>query len=173
MATQMTPSKPEGRAPAKATGRSLRPVEDIFDAMRNEIQRVFDRWGNGGLNWPEPLGFGRSWSGASPSMDVCETDKAFVVEAELPGVDEKDISITLQDGVLRLRGEKKLEREEKKENVHLSERSYGSFERMLRLPESADEAKVEAKFDAGVLTISIQKRAEAVKPERKIEIKKG
>lgn len=173
MATQMTPSKSENRSPTKTSGRSLLPVEDVFDSMRNEIERIFDRWGNGGLSWPEPLGFGRALGTASPSMDVRETDKSFVIEAELPGVDEKDISVTLQDGVLRLRGEKKLEREEKKENVYLSERSYGSFERMLRLPDSVDEAKVDAKYNAGVLTVSIQKRAEAVKPERKIEIKKG
>ena len=80
-----------------------------------------------------------------------ENTTSITVEAELPGVEEKDISVTLANGVLTIKGEKKQAKEEKSENVYISERSYGAFERSLRLPETIDETKVDAKFDKGVL----------------------
>ncbi|HZV21561.1 MAG TPA: Hsp20/alpha crystallin family protein, partial [Hyphomicrobiales bacterium] len=99
------------------------------------------------------------------------SDAEAVVKADLPGVDEKDINLTIHNGVLTLRGEKKSERTDERENYHLMERSYGSFQRSIRLPESVDEDKVEAKFDKGVLTVTLTKRPEAVKAQKKIEIK--
>ena len=81
--------------------------------------------------------------------------------------------MTLADGLLTIAGEKKTEKEEKKDSYYLSERSFGSFRRSLRLPDSIDESKVEARFDKGVLRITATKRPEAVKSERKIEIKKS
>ena len=88
----------------------------------------------------------------SPShLDVTETDKEIVVEAELPGIDEKDVSLALQDGVLTIRGEKKHEHDEEKENYRVMERRYGSFQRSVRLPDTVDEDKVEASFNNGVL----------------------
>ena len=95
------------------------------------------------------------------------------IEGELPGVEEKDISVTLANGVLTIKGEKKQENEEKNESYYLTERSYGAFERSLRLPDTVDEAKVEAKFDKGVLKVTAAKKPEAVKAERRIEIKKS
>ena len=77
----------------------------------------------------------------------------------------------LQDGVLTMRGEKKSERKDERENYHLVERSYGSFQRSIRLPETIDEDKVEARFDKGVLTVTLPKRPEMVKAEKKIAIK--
>jgi len=97
------------------------------------------------------------------------------VTAELPGVDEKHLDVTLADGVLTVRGEKKTARDEqdKDKNWHVVERSYGSFSRAIPLPFDPDPAKVEAKFDKGVLHIHLPKPAEVAKKQQKIEIKKG
>jgi HSP20 family protein len=81
--------------------------------------------------------------------------------------------VTLANGVLTIKGEKKREREEKDENYYLTERSFGRFERSLRLPDTIDSNRVEARFDKGVLRITAAKKPEAVKAERKIEVKKG
>jgi len=108
-----------------------------------------------------------------PELDVRENASSVTIEAELPGVEERDISVTFSNGVLTIRGEKKQAREETTtENVHVSERSFGSFERSLHLPESVDESKVEASFENGVLKVTAAKKPEAVKAQRKIEIKK-
>lgn len=108
-----------------------------------------------------------------PSIDVRETETEFVVEAELPGMDEKDVSVTLNNGILTLKGEKKSEREEKKDDYHLMERSYGSFQRSFRVADAVDADKVNASFDKGVLTVTMPKRPEAVKTEKRIPIGKG
>jgi HSP20 family protein len=115
---------------------------------------------------------GRS-SMLAPRIDVKETDKEIIIAAELPGTNEKDISLTLQNGVLTIRGEKKVEYDEEKENYHVMERSYGSFQRSLRLPDTVDEDKVEARFENGVLKVSLPKRAEALGAQRRIDIKKS
>jgi len=97
------------------------------------------------------------------------------VTAELPGVDEKDLDVTLINGMLTVRGEKRTERDEqdKDKNWHVVERSYGSFSRAIPLPFDPDPAKVEAKFDKGVLRIHLPKPAEVAQKQQKIEIKKG
>jgi HSP20 family protein len=145
---------------------------DVFSTMRDEMNRVFERFEH---DWPRlPSLFGRSGGHAlSPELDVRETGNAITVEAELPGVEEKDVTVTLANGVLTIRGEKKQEREEKDGDYHLTERSFGSFQRSLRLPESIDETKVEAHFDKGVLKVTAAKKPEAVRAERKIEIRKA
>jgi HSP20 family protein len=108
-----------------------------------------------------------------PRMDVKETDKEIIIEAELPGLEEKDVSLTLQNGILTVQGEKKIEYDEEKENYHMMERSYGSFQRSLRLPDTVDEDKVEARFENGILRVTLPKRSEAGGAQRKIDIKKG
>ena len=108
-----------------------------------------------------------------PELDVRENTNAITIEAELPGVEEKDVTVTLANGVLTIKGEKKQEKEEKSESYHLTERSFGSFQRSLRLPDTVDDAKVEAHFDKGVLKVTAGKKPEAVKAERRIEIKKS
>jgi HSP20 family protein len=145
---------------------------DVFAAMRNELDRVFERFEHGFPRWPSLF---REGSGAivTPELDVKENTDAVIVEAELPGVDEKDVSVTFANGMLTIKGEKKQSKEEKKEDYYLAERSYGAFERTLRLPESVDDAKIEAKFDKGVLRVKAAKKPEAIKAERKIEIKKA
>jgi HSP20 family protein len=144
---------------------------DIFSVMRDEMDRMFERFEYGWPRWPTQLG--RETAMTVPELDVRESADAVVVEAELPGVDEKDVTVTLSHGVLTIKGEKKLEKEEKGESYHLSERSYGSFERAIRLPDTVDDTKIEAKFDKGVLKVTAAKRPEAVKAERKIDIKKA
>jgi len=144
---------------------------DVFSAMRDEMDRVFERFEHGWPRWPTL--FRREGAITVPELDVRENTNAIVVEAELPGVDEKDVSVTVANGVLTIKGEKKHEKEEKGENYYLTERSFGSFERSIRLPDTIDEGKVEAKFDKGVLKVTAAKKPEAVKAERKIEIKKA
>jgi HSP20 family protein len=144
---------------------------DIFSVMRDEMDRMFERFEYGLPRWPTHLS--RAAALTVPELDIRENANAIVVEAELPGVDEKDVTVTLANGVLTIKGEKKQEREEKGESFHVTERSYGSFERAVRLPDTVDDAKVEAKFDKGVLRVTAAKKPEAVKAERKIEIKKS
>lgn len=146
---------------------------DPFTAMRAELDRVFDSFlGRGFGRFPVLSPAGES-EAIMPSIDVRETDKELVVEAELPGMDEKDVNVTLHDGVLAIKGEKKAEREEKKDNYHLMERNYGSFERSFRVGEAVDPDQVKATFEKGVLKVTMPKRAEAVKAEKRIPIGKG
>jgi len=146
-----------------------------FGALRTEIDRLFDEVTPG---WP--LTFGRSrgldlqrFEGfvLQPAVEATETEKEYVITAELPGLDEKGIEVTLSDGALTIRGEKKEEKEEKKANFYLSERRYGSFERRFTLPEGVDPARIEATLKKGVLKVVLPKTAEAQKKARKIEVK--
>jgi HSP20 family protein len=159
---------------AKGSETSVSRPRDFFSAMRDEMDRVFDQFERGLLRWPSPW---RRDGGASalmsPELDVRENADAITIEAELPGVDEKDISVTVANGMLTIKGEKRQEKEEKSEEYYLAERSYGTFQRSLRLPDSIDDSKVDAKFAKGVLKITAAKRPEAVKAERRIDIKKA
>jgi HSP20 family protein len=155
-------------------GSAASRFRDPFTEMRSEMDRIFD-------NFLGPTFLGR-WPLVSrsepsrisaPTVDVRENDKEFVFEAELPGIGEKDVQVTVRNGVLSVKGEKKSERDEKKDTYHLVERSYGSFERSFRLPDSADEENIAADFNKGVLRIVVPKRAEAVKSEKNIPIGKG
>jgi HSP20 family protein len=145
---------------------------DIFSAMRDEMDRMFGRFER---DWAFPSLFGREGrtAGLLPELDVREGSNSIAIEVELPGVEEKDISVTLANGVLTIKGEKKLEKQEKGENYHVTERSFGSFQRSLRLPDMVDDSKVEAKFDKGVLKVTAAKKPEAVKGERRIAIGKS
>jgi len=151
-------------------GRVQRPT-DVFGQMRDEVDRMFERFEHGLPRWPSLMRGDRDVM--VPELDVHDNGKQVTIEIDLPGVDEKDVSVTLTNGVLTIKGQKKSEREEKKDSYYMCERSYGSFERSLRMPESIDENKLEAKFDKGVLKVIAQKKPEALKAERKIEIKKG
>jgi len=97
----------------------------------------------------------------SPAVDITEADDKYVVTAEIPGVKKDDLTIEIQDGVLSIRGEKRSEREEKKEKARWLERSYGAFTRAFTLPADAAPDKVSASFENGILKIEIAKRAEA------------
>lgn len=134
--------------------------------MRREIDRLFDQANTNG------------WTGiadrniAGLRMDVAETDKDIVVSAELPGVDIKDVDVSLDGGALTIKGEKRSERDEKRSNFHLVERSFGSFERRISVPDSCDPAQVKAEFSNGVLTVTVPKPASAA-AAAKIKITKN
>ncbi len=144
---------------------------DPFTAMRRDMDRLFDDMmkGFGGGNGL-PAAFG---NGAAPRIDVKETAAGIEVSAELPGVDEKDIEVELQDDMLTIRGEKKVEKEEgdKEKGYHVMERSYGSFARSIALPYDADPDKVSADFSKGVLKILVPRPAEVSAKTKKIEVK--
>jgi HSP20 family protein len=116
---------------------------------------------------------GGGFGAMSPSIDVRENGKEIIIEAELPGLEEKDVDLSFRDGVITIKGEKRSEREEKKDDYHLTERSYGSFQRSFRLPDTVEVDKATANFDKGVLKVTLPKSAEAVKSEKKIPIGRG
>jgi len=112
--------------------------------------------------WREPFGsFPFLREHGYPALDISESDSEIVVKAELPGLEPKDVEITVDDDMLSIKGEKKFEEEEKKDNYHRIERSYGSFQRSVVLPSSVKTDEVKAKFDKGVLTISLAKSPKA------------
>jgi HSP20 family protein len=162
----------EVKKPEPATTPAPRPV-DPFSAMRAEMDRVFDNFlgGRGWLGMPE-IRSGSNTGRIVPSVDVRENDKEIIVEAELPGMEQDDVDVTLRDGMLTVKGEKKSERKEEKDDFHITERSYGSFQRSFRLPDTVDEEKITANLENGVLRVTLQKKPEAVKAEKKITIAK-
>ena len=166
--------------PIKKTTAPTHAMEP-FHAFRTEMDRLFDRFFTG-FSWPmmrrplwrEPMwNFETTFEVAAPKVDVAEDPAAYKLTAELPGLTEKDIELSVVDGMLTLKGEKQQEKEEKNKQYWLNERTYGSFQRTFALPESVDPEKVDAKFAKGVLTIMLPKKPEVVKAEKKIEIKAG
>lgn len=142
--------------------------EDFFDpfvTFRREMDRMFDDFFGGGF-----LG-AHGKQGVTPAVDIDETEKEVVVTAELPGVSDKDVEVTLAGDILTIRGDKKAEHEEKNGDSYYVERRFGSFSRSLRLPFDVSDEKVDAKFKDGVLTIHVPKPAELQKSVRKIEVK--
>jgi HSP20 family protein len=136
-----------------------------FDRIRKEMDRLWDSFLEGRhIRKSED---DREWL---PSVDVSETKNDLVVRAELPGLESKDIDISMNNGYLTIKGEKKNEREEKDENYHLIERSYGSFSRSVRLPKEVQSDKITASFKNGILKITLPKSEEAKKKEIKIKV---
>ena len=122
-------------------------------------------------DWEPPWRVETSFSFAAPSVDVSEDDKAYKITAELPGLEPKDVEISITGDMLVLKGEKKEEREKHDKNYHMSERTYGSFERTFTLPDQIDRDKIAADLAKGILTITLPKTKEAQKPAQKIEVK--
>ncbi len=112
-----------------------------------------------------------SFSFASPAIDMSEDEQSYKICAELPGLDPKDVDISVSGDMLTLKGEKRQETERKEQNYHFSERSYGSFQRAFQLPGSVDRDKISADYSKGVLTIHMPKTAEAQRQPKKIEVK--
>jgi HSP20 family protein len=140
-----------------------RPFE--FDRIREEMDRLWDSFLEGRpVRRSED---GREWS---PSVDISETKNDLVIKAELPGLDPKDIDISMNNGYLTIKGEKKHEKEEKGENYHLIERSYGAFTRSVQLPREVQSDKITASFKNGILRITLPKSEEAKKKEIKIKV---
>lgn len=142
---------------------------DPFWAFHRDMNRLFDDFTRGFGTVPSAAGNG----GSDPKLDIKETEKAFEIAAELPGVDEKDVEVTLADNVLTIKGEKRAEKEEKDKNYVVMERSYGAFERAIPLPVEVDESKVAATFIKGVLNVTLPKSKAAEAKTTKIEVKKA
>jgi HSP20 family protein len=144
-------------------GSSLVPAK-MWDSLRSEVEGLFDRFAVGFASpefrplehfWP------RSMAGfASLNVDVFKTDKAYIITAEIPGVDEKDLEIDVSDDAVVVSG-KKLRETETDNDLYISERSYGTFQRTFALPKDADRKNVSAKYVYGVLTVTIPRLAVA------------
>ena len=119
----------------------------------------------------EPLEEGEVRWGMVPPIDLVEKDQAYEITAELPGLDENDVLVNYDDGILTIKGDKKEEAETKEENMYVSERRYGSFQRSIRVPESVDADKIEANFKKGVLTLMLPKKPEAQRHAKQISVK--
>ncbi len=174
--TEKVPVKSEAKPAERPRAvQTWRP----FEGLRREVDRLFEDFGRD--FWPasfrrppfdlrEPFG-SRELFWRAPTVDIVEKDNAYEVTAELPGMDEKDIEVKVANGYLTIRGEKEEEKEEKKKDYHLRERHFGTFERQFPLPAGIDTDKIEASFKKGVLTVTLPKKPEAIKPEKKIEVK--
>jgi HSP20 family protein len=146
---------------------------DPLFSLHREMNRLFD----------DIMGSGRPYAGGqagqgsqgqiiNAQMNVSETENEIRVAAELPGVRDEDIEVSLQDDVLTIRGEKKFERKDEKENFHFVERSYGTFQRSIRLPIPVNPDQVQASFDNGVLTVTLPKSAQQER-SRRIQVQRG
>ncbi|MGE0152268.1 MAG: Hsp20/alpha crystallin family protein [Reyranellaceae bacterium] len=147
------------------------PPFDPFERLHRQIDELFSN------SW-----LTRAWPGAAapsgavvPSLEVSEDDRQIVATAELPGIDEKDVEVTLDDNVLTIKGEKKSEREEQdeKKNYRLVERSYGSFRRSIALDADVDAKNVKATYDKGVLKIVLPKTPQQQGRTTKIDISRA
>ena len=162
----------KGRSDETSASREWHPLATLQD----QIDRLFEDFHSGwfrspsfGSNFEAPAQRMTGWS--VPATDVVEKEDAYEITAELPGMDEKDIDVSVANGVMTIKGEKKEEKEKKRKDYYLSERRFGSFQRSFRVPEGVDADKIDAAFQKGVLTVTMPKSAEAQKPEKKISVK--
>ncbi|RMG04186.1 MAG: Hsp20/alpha crystallin family protein [Nitrospirae bacterium] len=137
------------------------PIRSIFD----DFDRMFDRFFSDFA--VEPLS---ARTGFSPRIDFKEEEDRYSLIAELPGLDEKDVEVTLHDDLLTIRGEKREEKEDRSGSYYFAERRYGSFERTIPLPAEVDAEKVKAHFKNGLLTVELPKSEKVLKSSRKIKI---
>jgi len=135
------------------------PLNELEDLM-NRYNRIFGLTRAGDREVSD-LFSRRDWA---PAVDIKETDDAYLIEAELPGLSKEDVKVTVDDGVLTIQGERKQEEETSDKKIHRVERFYGSFMRRFSLPDNVDEGSVKAKFKDGVLTLSV-KKAEPKEPK--------
>jgi HSP20 family protein len=144
----------------------------FFEKMQNpscekgDVSRMFQDF-FGRMEMPSPFGGGEF----APAVDVVETKDSILVKAEIPGIDPKELDITITGDLLTIKGEKNSEREEKGKNFHRIERSSGSFSRTVQIPSHADTSKVSAGYKDGVLTVTLSKREEAKSKSIKVEFK--
>lgn len=145
---------------------TLQHSKDSLTSLHQGINQLFDNiWQRPSTtSFPSEQGF------LNPKVDISDTEKEYVVTAELPGVEKKDISLEIQDRILTIKGHKQLNHQEKNKNYYLVERTYGTFSRSFELPQPAESQDVKAKFDNGVLTICIPKSVEAERHINKVTI---
>jgi len=144
-----------------------REDENPFSLLRREMDSLFDNFFRGFDMEP----FQSSMVSFNPKVDVTENDKEIRISAELPGMDEKDIDVSLHNNMLTIKGEKKEEKEGKGKDYYRMERSYGSFSRTIPLPVEVETDRIEATFKKGVLGITLPKTAKAVEETKKIAVK--
>jgi HSP20 family protein len=147
-------------APFRESGALMRPDFGLF-GLHREIDRLFSEFAQGANGMQNII----------PNIEISETDKAIEVSAEMPGLERKDVEISIDDDVLAIRGEKKIEENQKNKNVQHSERSYGVFVRMLQLPPGVDPSRIQATMSKGVLRVAIPKPAKS--EPKKIEVKEA
>ena len=149
----------------------VRSTQDPFADFQKEMDRLLqDFWQGNTL----PSQFRANKAAIQmPQIEVSETDEAYLVEADLPGLTEDEVDVNLADGLLTIRGEKKLEEDKKEKGVQYTERSYGMFRRTLQVPTDVKEEDIKAEFKNGVLHLELPKSAEKNQNSRRIEIKKG
>ena len=138
-----------------------------FSTLQDRINRVFRE--SVGREGDESL----TTSSFAPAVDVYEDEHAVTLKIEVPGIDEKDIDVRLENNALPVHGERKIEKEEKEENYRRVERQYGSFTRTFTLPTTVDAEKVSANYDKGVLKIALPKKAEAKPKQIKVNVGAG
>lgn len=155
----------KGLAPTKRNERSLTPWLSSLGpltSIRDEILDVFDNFN---------LGFTPSLkTDFVPNIEIKDRGNAYVVSAEVPGMSEKDMNVTIRDNILILEGEKKEERKEERKGLYHSEMNYGSFYRTIPLSDEVDPEKITANYRNGILRVSIEKRPEAMRKSKKIPI---
>jgi HSP20 family protein len=139
-----------------------RPFGEL-GSLRREMDRLWDSFFG---ERPLARAWEREWA---PSLDVSETKDNFVVKAEVPGIDAKDIDISLTGDVLTIKGEKKQEKEEKEEDYHLVERTYGAFSRSIRLPAEVESTKIKASYKNGILRVTLPKSEKVKAKEVRIK----
>jgi HSP20 family protein len=152
---------------------------DPLMEMHQQVDRLFNSMLRG---FALPSLYGNSSAGLPalsasswlrPSVDIAATDKQYTITVEVPGVEENDLALEMVDDSLIIRGEKKLEQEQKDKEFYRTERSYGSFRRVLSLPQDADWDRIDAQFNNGVLTIILPRKAQAQTAGRRIGIRKA
>ncbi len=155
-------------------GRTL-PADrdDPFGALQREMNRLFDDMLRGVPRAPAGAPERGAIANWSPDINVKETPTEVELTADLPGLDQKDVEVTLKDDVLTIKGERKAEKTEKGDNWQIMERSYGAFQRSIALPYAVDPEAVIATFDKGVLHVKLPKPAEVKSAEKKIPIGQG
>jgi HSP20 family protein len=150
-----------------------REGEEPMLALQSDINRAFENFWRM-FELPMPGGWGAPFAGGDvPRVDMRATDKEVEVVAELPGMDEADIDVSVVEGMLTIRGKKKAERETEDKGYVLRERSFGTIERMVPLPEGLDVDSAKASFKNGVLTVSIPRTAEAQSAVKRIPVQRG
>jgi HSP20 family protein len=150
----------------------------LREMFHHEMDRVLERmWGDLMMPFHRMLERERAWHSerafpfAEPAIDLTEDDQAYTITAEVPGLEQKDIEVSLSGDMLTPKGEKRGETEDKEKDLYVSERAYGSFQRSFELPDGVDREKIAADLSKGVLTITLLKTAEAQKSQKKIEVK--
>ncbi len=136
-----------------------------FSTLQDRVNRVF-RESYSGPGQDESL----TTSSFAPAVDVYEDEHTVTLKIEVPGIDEKDIDVRLENNTLTVHGDRKIEKEEKEENYRRVERQYGSFTRTFTLPTTVDSEKVSASYDKGVLKIALPKKAEAKPKQIKVNV---